>query len=178
MINLLPPIGHHAVKQEYLFRVTASILLLFSFIAIFLTIAFVPTYVLVGAQIKAFEGVDGTDAEKETLRSAEAEMQTAEDILKQLGKSTETLSHSLVIQEIQKMASSEIDFKTFRIDSTKDDVVVIQVQGIAETRESLAQYKIALESAPLFEKAEIPISDLAKETNLPFSITITPKKLK
>jgi hypothetical protein len=172
MINLLPPEGHRAVKQEYFFRAGASVLLLFSCVGIFLTVAFIPTYVLVGAQIKAFEGTEKSNPDTSVV--TEVDMKETEDLLKQLKKTSEQQTTNSLIKKIEETASSEIMFKTFRIDMNKG-TTTIQVQGIAETREALAQFKNALVATDVFEKADVPISDLARETDLPFMITIVPK---
>jgi Tfp pilus assembly protein PilN len=175
MINLLPPEGHRAVKQEYFFRVGAAILLLLASVAIFLTIAFIPTYVLIGAQISS-SGAQTTavSSEEETYRAAEATVKDIEKIITQLEKRATPLEISSIIEEIRQSASPQVVFKTFRVDASKAPAT-IQVQGIAETRESLARFRTALEASDMFLKAEVPISDLARETELPFTIAITPE---
>ena len=178
MINLLPPEGHRAVKQEYFFRTGASLLLLFSSVGIFLTAAFIPTYVLVGAQIKSFEGTHGDESNKGATTTTQTDIRDTEDILKQLGKTGESFAVSSLIREIETLAPEGILFKTFRIESVSVATTTVQVQGIAETREALARFKVALETSKSFEKAEVPISNLAKEIDLPFGITITTKKQK
>jgi hypothetical protein len=50
------------------------------------------------------------------------------------------------------------------------------VQGVAARREDLIALKQALEQNALFATALVPISDLAKERDLSFTITITPAK--
>ena len=153
----------------------ASVLLLFSCVGIFLTIAFIPTYVLVGAQIKTFEGVEKNNAEHTESGTTESEVRATESLLKQLGKTTESRTAGAIIKEIEETAPPTVSFKTFRIESVKG-TTTIQVQGVADTRESLARFKNALEASDSFDKAEVPISDLAKETELPFMITIVPKQ--
>ncbi len=174
MINLLPPEGHRAVKQEYLLRMGASVLLLFSCVGIFLTVAFVPTYVLIGAQVKTFEGVEKNNSESTQTGTTTSDVRVIESLLKQIGKTSESREAGSIIKEIEGVASPAISFKTFRIESVKG-TTTIQVQGIAETRGSLADFKNALEASDSFTKADVPISDLAKETDLPFMITIVPK---
>lgn len=176
MINLLPPEGHRAVKQEYFFRMGASVLLLFSCVGIFLTIAFVPTYVLVGAQIKTFEGVERNNSKSAVSETTESEMNDTENLLRQLSKTSESRTAGSIIADIEKTAPPAISFKTFRIESVKG-TTTIQVQGVAETRGSLAEFKKALEASDSFAKADVPISDLAKETDLPFMLTIIPKRV-
>lgn len=47
------------------------------------------------------------------------------------------------------------------------------VTGVAETREALRAYNVALSGLPFITKADLPISAYAKESNIQFSITLT-----
>jgi len=79
-----------------------------------------------------------------------------------------------VISEIRKANPGRISYKQFTINTDEQGVIEeVLVQGVSPTRSELAQYKVSLEDNPLFESAEVPISDLARDANLPFVITIT-----
>jgi hypothetical protein len=174
MINLIPPEGHKAVKREYILRVGATLAFLFGWAIIFLTVALVPTYVLINAQINAFELEDGGEGEKEDLfKKAQGEVNAIETVLAQLKTTAPTVSASVVIAEIQKRAPANIVFRRFSFVETKGVINTVQVQGVAPTRESLAQLKSALEVSEMFRSAEVPIADLARDAELPFVITVT-----
>ena len=174
MINLIPPEGHREVKREYYLRVGATLALLFAGVAIFLTVALIPTYVLVRAQIEAFalEAKQESDTEG-VFESAEGEVKTAMKVLSQLKAVPETVFVSAIIDEIQERTSSSIVLKTFYVDAVGGVIEKIQVQGVADTREALAELKGALESSDTFLSAEVPIADLARDADLPFAITVT-----
>ena len=176
MINLIPPEGHIAMKREYVLRVGATFCLLLSGVLVLLTAALVPTYVLISAQLKAHEVGPITDEKRDEVAQANGEVARMRDVLAQLSTSTQDIAASEIIQEVSRYAPQTITFKTFRIDAPKGTVQSIQVQGVATTREVLAKFKNDLEGSPMFDKAQIPLSDLAKESDLPFVVTITLSK--
>ncbi len=149
-------------------------LFLFGFVCILLTIALLPKYIQIKTQIDAFALETQKESNKDnTLIEAEQEVTKTREVLAQLKSSKVSITASEAIDEIQKHAPAEIIFKNFATELSNGVVVKIQAQGIAPTREALSRLKIAIESSEIFDKAEVPISDLARDINVPFSITIT-----
>ncbi len=174
MINLIPPEGHKAVKREYILRVGATLAFLFGWVAIFLGIALVPTYVLIDAQIDTFVLEEATEEVKEeSFKKAQEEVHTIETVLTQLKTDTSKVLPSVVIAEIQKQSPSNVTFRQFSIDEVGGIIEKVQIQGIAPTRESLARLKNVLEASEMFNTAEVPLADLARDVELPFAITVT-----
>ncbi len=176
MINLIPPGGHAVMRREYLLRVSATVSFLFTGVFVFLTIALIPTYVLVEAQINTFALDERDNSKEDALKNAEAEVSRVKAILTQLKSTPDTITASDVIDEVRKSASPNIFFKTFDVNASAGIIESIHVQGIAPTRETLAGLKRALEESKIFLRAEVPISDLARDADLPFAITITLEK--
>ncbi len=173
MINLIPPEGHRAVKREYRMRVMAVSLLFFGWVFFLLAIALIPMYILIEGQIQAFTSETEQKLKKDdTFVEADKEVRMTKDILTQLKLSKVSVTASDAIAEVQKNAPPEIIFKTFSTEVTGGVIERIQVQGVAPTRDSLSRLKGTIESSEMFEKADVPISDLARDINLPFSIMI------
>ena len=49
----------------------------------------------------------------------------------------------------------------------------MQITGMAATRENLRTYDAALSALPFVSNADLPISDYAKDNDIPFTITLT-----
>jgi hypothetical protein len=177
MINLIPPEGYKMIKREYLLRVGAVYCFLFSVVCVLIGVALIPMYVLVHAEINevSFEAVreQGT---AEVLKNADTTIAITSNVLSQLSAKESTFLISTAIGEIQRLAPEGVTFETFYIDGAKDGVEKIQVQGASPTREKLAQLKTALEASEMFQTVEVPISDLARDVNLSFTIAIFPSK--
>lgn len=179
MINLIPPKGHKAAKYEYYLRVAATFCFLFSGVFILLVVAMIPTYVLVGAQIDAFETEKQQLVESSTaLTSADAEVKLTKEILAQFKRLPERPESSAIISEILSVAPAQISFTSFIISAHEKTVDSVQLRGQAPTREALADLKRDLEGSDMFEKAEVPIADLARDVDVPFAITVTLSKQK
>lgn len=177
MINLIPPEGYRMITREYFLRVGAVFCFLFAVVFVFLGVALVPMYVLVEAQINevTLEVLREKDA-SEVIKTADTEVASVKSILAQLKVEGNSFLMSAAIDAIQKNAPEGILFKTFYIDGVQAGGPVIQVQGVATTREKLIQLKTKIEALEMFDTVEVPISDLARDAELPFAITIIPSK--
>jgi hypothetical protein len=174
MINLIPPTGYHVLKQEYLLRVGASFCFLIGSIFFVMTAALAPTYILTSAQIADYTSrVDGAGDESHTFAEAEREAGEAQILLAQIQKNIKSAQASVLIQAVTQLAPQGISLKTFSVQNTPTTPGTVQIQGVAKSRETLVHFKNAIEGAPQFEKAEVPIADLARDADLPFAITIT-----
>lgn len=174
MINLIPPRGYKTVKYEYYLRVASTVGLLFAGVFILLSVALIPMYVLLGAQIKAFEVEQEQLGENEmAFEEADLEVTVTREMLAQLKRGPKTGTPSDIITEIREVAPLGIVFTNFIMNTTDGRIDKIQVQGQSSTREALASFKSALENSSYFETVELPIADLARDENLPFAISIT-----
>lgn len=174
MINLIPPAGHRVVKREYILRVGATYAFLFGLVCFVLGVAYVPTYVLIKAQIDTMSIVTERErGEGETLKIIENEIRMTHEVLTQLQSVKDSITPSDAIGAIEKATPTGVSFKTFTISETKGNITAIQVQGVATTRETLIRFKRDVEELEIFSTAEVPISDLAKDTNLPFTMTVS-----
>jgi hypothetical protein len=179
MINLIPPEGHIAARREYYSRVVGTACLLFSVVIVLLCLSRVPTYILIDAQIKAFEmEQQEKGVSTEALKKAEEEVKAIKGILTQLKTTENQFLISSAVDEIEKNKPTNITLVTMQYEVVKDGSSKMHVQGIAQTRTSLSNFKTQLEATDMFSKAEIPISDLAREKDLPFMMTLVIPKAK
>lgn len=171
MINLIPPQGHSALRHEYLLRVASMYCFILGGVFVASAALMIPTYVLTSAQLNAVRSDNSENQETtQAFSRASEEIKTASAMLSQLRISQTSVVYSTLIEEIVRNAPSGIAFTTFQ---GRPEEGAITIQGLASTRNALASFKNALEASPMFEKADIPISDLARDTNLPFVITVT-----
>ncbi len=173
MINLIPPHGKTALKHEYVLRVASVYGFLFSGVFIASAVLLLPTYVLTGTQMSGAQNVSsGVEETKAAFNAAFGEIKVANTIMAQLRREQSTIPVSIIIEEIVRVAPLGIRFTTFTMTRVVGGEEQIQVQGFASSRIALASFKNTLEASPLFLTALVPIADLARDTNLPFLITI------
>ena len=174
MINLIPPHAKKEVAHEYWIRVISVWgFLLSTVMAVVLALLF-PSYVSPTLQLKAVEAemVQG-DTTQDGFESVNDVVRAANVVVEQLDMPRVQVEMSEIIAEILRVAGPGIDFKTFAITREIKEIDSISIQGKALTRATLADFRDQLERSALFGSASIPISDLAKEADLPFSIAIT-----
>lgn len=53
------------------------------------------------------------------------------------------------------------------------DMATMSISGIAHTREALRTYQLALRAAPFIASVDLPVDAYAKDTDIPFTITLT-----
>lgn len=174
MINLIPPAGFRVLKREYLMRVGATSGFIIGGVFLLLTATLAPTYILTRAQIQEYQTrMEGIGNEAQTFADAEKEAEMTQVLLAQLQVNPSSLRASDVLREIERVTPDGITFKTFALQSIAGVAKTVQIQGTASTREALIQFKKAVEASDVFEKAEIPIADFAKDVDLPFAVTIS-----
>lgn len=159
-----------------MFRVIATMGFLFGFVVLVLGVAHIPTYILVGAQIQALEVVAEEESSREAqVNEAEEEVNRMKSIIDQLKTTEESSGVVPLIDEIDSLAPNQVALRSFTLnsDSKSGKLEEIQVQGVAQNREALAAFKNLLEASENFSQADIPISDLARESNLTFTVTIS-----
>ena len=176
MINFLPPDAKSEVQREYLVRTVGVWAVLVSAVAIVTTVLLVPTYVLLTHQLDALALEVATaddESHAEAYTTARAALADTHTLALQLDMSRTGPTASEALHEVQRIQTDAIRVSGFSYAHTDDAEQTMEVRGIAATREALAGFAAALERNPLFARAEVPVSDLAADYDLPFTITIT-----
>ena len=96
-------------------------------------------------------------------------------ILKKLNDNSNGRIYSKMIFQIINDKPNGLTINSFDIASTKNATssIVVVIQGKAPTRELLVNFKDKLESDPLVTKVELPVSDLAKNKDISYSMKVS-----
>lgn len=173
MINLIPPEGKKVVQREYSMRVGTIAAFVCAFSLLVSAAALIPTYVLLIEADKATAASeDKSVPEKvehytETVDALKASMM----ITSQLGKPVDTLQASKIISHLESALSPEIVLEGMHFSEDKNKAHV-EVLGTARSREALRQFVETLKKDVFFVDVQVPVSDLARDTDLIFTATI------
>lgn len=174
MANLIPPDAKKDIILEYWFRVATIWLLLVGFGLCMVIILKIPTLVLIEAQLRTFSGVyDAAQDKKETFEASETILKDANDISTILSRYDPGIAFSEIISILDEIAGG-VAVNSIRLVREESTIKKIEISGIANTRSDLANFSRDIEAHELFEEAELPISNLAKDKDIGFSIDITP----
>jgi hypothetical protein len=175
MLMLLPDQYRIALKKDYAKRwaVTLCVALCVS-LALFLA-ALVPAYAFVTArrdavveQLAQVKDGRASGAATSSLALVETVTKTVEIL------AVPTLSVIAVIDGVAETAGSGITVREINV--TSDDfgrTMRAEVSGSAATRQGLIDFAADLRESEQFEDARVPVSALVKDSDIPFSMTVT-----
>lgn len=173
MHNLLSSSAKKAVAREYLYRVAAVGMLLGAAVLLLGAVSLVPTFVTTSV------GLRSAQAEKlrlETqLTSDEAGekptvvLARARNLLAFLGAHAREETYTTLLREALNTRPSGIAVSALTF--TRADRTFL-IGGVAENRDTLVAFSRRLEANPRFERTTLPISDLARSTDLTFRMAL------
>lgn len=177
--NLLPPERSRALRREYFYRLATVAMFLVCIVAVIHAALLVPTHLLLTSftETRRAELADlkskGLDSDEAAFATRVQKLTQSATKLLALGNSPRAVDTITRILEVPKsgIALSGVSFALGGGDK-KPSVVLV---GVAETRDALRQYQLALTGAPFVAAADLPVSTYAKEAKLPFSMSVTLK---
>jgi hypothetical protein len=179
MINLIPADAKKHLVREYWLRSVTVWFFLWSFALALGVFILVPSYVLINLQVKAY-----TDS----AQTADEKNANFESVGKDLDRASKTASaisehfaHSPLtdyVRLLRSFESSNISITQISIDRATGGVAPIKMTGIAEDRQSLATFRARMLEDEMIETVDLPISNLAKDRQIPFELTVTMVKAK
>ena len=178
MINLIPPQAKKGVVKEYWMRVVSVWFYTWSAGLLGGLLIMVPAYVLINSQVSVYEVSAKTASEK---------VASFEDVSKGLaassqraGKLVTSFRQSLISERISTLRSLErpgVTISELTIGRVDEKYEPIQVTGNAKDRQALAAFRDRLLAEPDVAAVDLPISNLAKDRDIQFSLTVTLKPI-
>ncbi len=168
--NLLPNSRKKELKQDYYFRVASVTLFALSVAVVVGIVSLIPAYANIYEQL---------ESGKTEFESRKNDNKDNKDLIKEANKNAvviDTLQNSLQKQKLTDLLNEVlvdvpdgINIVGFSYDRNAGTLVL---EGFAKSRSLVAPYARSLEESPLFESVPVPISDLAKSSDLEFHLSI------
>lgn len=175
MINILPESGRGIVKREYRIRLVAVFLFLLALLSLVTAVMLLPSYL--------FATVESEQASLEEARLLAAKVpgaKTDAEVITAVNQQIAGLEAFMMaprpseaLLEVLQSAGSGIEL--VRV-SYEGGAGSISLSGKATSRDMLLQFSKALQKLPIVASVDLPVSDLAKNTNVSFSMTLVLKK--
>lgn len=177
MINLIPSSAKRSIAFEYWIRVASVGILVLCGILVTSTLLLLPVYVRIHSHIKAYEAVAGQATEKasEYSLSSATLIQTGIQARLLLGLKNQQ-SFSSIIDMLENLENSSISITSFNLSKSGGELQPIEITGKALTRQALADFREALLGHEAIDTVFLPISNLAQDRDISFTVTITLKK--
>lgn len=174
MFNLLPNIFKDEIKSEYKLRKWVVILCFVLFLQLsFLAIALSVWTIFLD---KEKEVVNQISIESQVLVSQNSN--EIIDVINSTNKKVKIFNDSMYYMEILPVYNSIIAQKNSGISLREFNYLnganetSIMLRGVSSTRESLVSFVKNLEDSKKFGKVDLPVSNLAKQKNIDFSLEI------
>ena len=179
LTNLLPRSRITALRRDYFLRLgTIAALAAVALIGIH-GVLLIPSYVFIEQQttsyettLAALEATLATDEERE----ADVRLSALRDDTAYLTRLESVSTASAAIRALLVLPRAGIHLTNFTFtppSGEKENEGRMTVAGMADTRDALRRYSLALSALPFVTSADLPISAYAKERDIPFSITLT-----
>ena len=174
MINLLPHEARKLLIKEYSLRVASVWALLWTAALLGVGTLFLPSYLLIETEKKAFEAEEMLPSEAaDTIANIETEVVATNELAAALKARMVTSAVTDLIRAVTAAAPSGVTIRSYTANRTDRDIAAIHVSGVAVSREALTAFQKNLEAREEFLDAEVPIDDFVKERDLPFEINIS-----
>ncbi len=177
MINLIPQSAKSSITREYWTRVFSVWLFILSGVTFIVTALLVPVYVLVNAQIDAYEET-ATAAISEVNKynlSSTALVRASQDAAKII-RMQDAPRFTDYVALFESLQNDAVVIERFEFSKQGDELFPVSISGKAETRQALADFREALLGNERIDTVVLPISNLAQDKDITFAITVTMKQ--
>jgi Tfp pilus assembly protein PilN len=175
LTNLLPAERIRGFRREYFFRLGTLAVSLFALSVIVHGVLLIPSYLYVNGAVSVARDQLGALTQN-LVSSGEGEMRARLGAIKKNSDELRTLLEAPSAAEVFKALLAVPDTGvtitglTFSTPAPEGRVTIV---GVASTREALRQYHRSLSSLSFAKSADLPLSAYAKESDIPFTITLT-----
>jgi hypothetical protein len=169
MINLIPPDGVRMVRREYAARVLSVWAFILALAVGASALMLLPTYVLLQEELRITDTETAIAADAHAI--ATKELEEAQTIADRLQTARDPVAASAIFTHIEDALAPEIEFRSLFV-TPAGSASQIQVIGTAMNREALQRFIGRLKGDPFFKDASVPVSDLARDVDLTFTLSL------
>lgn len=175
MFNLLPENLRNAVIKEYRLRLTVVVMVFVILIQVSFLVFLFPSWLVSFYKEKDFS----TQSDELSKSLSTLDISSTTSFIKSFNNKIGIINNALeypkfipILDDIlaKKTGSIRISGMYYTVDSMNSGTLTLE--GIGDTRESLVSFSDSLETIGYFKKVDLPISNLAKDRNIAFTISI------
>ena len=175
MFNVLPHILKAKIKAEYQVRYVTLVLLLILFLQISFLIFLSPSWIISFYRERDASTQMENIKQSPLAKGASPIASVITDTNKKLFLLNSLLQYPEVaptVKIILENKTSPVHLNEFLYTSKNASSSAFLIAGVSETREGLVSFVKSLEKSGNFKTVYLPVSDLAKDKNIDFSITL------
>lgn len=172
--TLLPLQERILLRREYHTRITISFLFILCLALLVGISSLFLTYIKalsLESEIQNKANVVVKDKDSADIKEIQQSVVKSLALLDSLNKEPKSVSLSDLISGVINMRGS-LKFTSFSVMKISTSTYTINIQGLAPTRNSLLTFKTNFENLAPGNKVDLPVSTLAKSTNIAFSLQL------
>jgi hypothetical protein len=174
MINLIPPVVRKAVVKEYWIRVFSVGLFMLSIVSLIVTLFALPVYVLVSSKVEVYADTVAKASEKVAEYDFSAgSLVKANQMAQSIFELRKVDSFTEAVNLIEKVKGSDVVINSYNFSRKGDVLSPVMVEGESSTRQALSDFREALLKQENITEVVLPISNLAKDKDIQFSLSVT-----
>ncbi len=169
MINLIPYSAKKVVKREYWTRVISVWMFLLTLVSVTFLVELIPLRLLTDLLGKSVSSeLSGAISAKEELSNIEKTVTDTNTLIKKLSVKSNEVHYSDYVDLIDELSGDSVQVTEMGFVSGNK----VSLSGVAKDRETLAGFRNSLEASPSFSAVVLPISNLAKDKDISFTLTL------
>jgi hypothetical protein len=173
--TLLPESEIRVLRREYRVRLFVILLFFLSIAIVIGIISLIPSFTVSRTEeSKIIEQVEKMKKDRiaKGVSKIDKELTQIQSIVSRVLVKKDYIPFSEAVEKIGKYKTNGLFIKSFELSYEDSSATTTKayIQGSSLTREALIQFKKNIESDSGFKNIELPISDLAKNKNITFSM--------
>lgn len=179
MINLIPEVVRTQIVKEYWIRVATVFFFMLAVASVLMAVFALPVYTLINAQVSAYtESASAAAARVAEYDVSSAALVDANNMAQKMTALRNLKNFTNLVSVIEGEAGEGVKVSGFSFARETDTLSPILVTGEAKTRQDLANFRDSLLKQPEIAEAVLPISNLAKDRDIDFTLSIKLKEEK
>lgn len=173
MTNLLPPLERKKIVRMYRMRAASAGLVIIGVSFLVGAVLLLPSLFLTESRKGSIEEQAKVIEDSISTRSV-MDFESAIDLTRKklLALPKENIFPSMLIEEILKEKPRSVSLSEFSFQRTGEQEGTLSIEGVAASRDTLVAFNNALEKNEYFIDVSLPISDLAANRDIQFSMTM------
>ena len=177
LTNLLPPERQRAFRQDYFIRLGVVVAVLATALVLSAAVLLLPTYVFLSesdrVETEHLAAIESTATSSDSTAFS-AQLTTLSNNAAALSALADATSVSSIIAAVLTIPRPGVTLSGFAYTpATSKNQETLAISGSAKTRDTLRSYQLALQRASFASAANLPVSTYAKDSDIPFTITVT-----
>lgn len=174
MINLVPPSAKKQIVIEYWLRVLTVWLTLLSIVALVGVALMFPVYVLVKSQVDVYRAsAETAQAKIAVYENVSSDLVQASQQARLILESRKNGSLSSYVYLFGSLETSDLSITSITVNRGTTGIDPVTLSGVAADRQALADFRDRLLALEEVETVDFPISNLAKDRDIPFNMMVT-----